>query len=100
MIFYSEKSLLVGNYGVEKYIQMKSIFSSISELKTFYFPYHCEINVQLGYNSGHIGIPFSPHFYPPRSEYPAPLHLMWPRIDIQTILGPLWACYENMLIFS
>ena len=27
-----------------------------------------------------------PLFYPPRSEYPAPFHLMWPRINKQQIL--------------
>ena len=32
---------------------------------------HREIIAQLGYNSGHIIDPFSPFFYPDRSEYPA-----------------------------
>ena len=50
---------------------------------------HREIIFQLGYNSGHIANPFSPLFYPPRSEYPAPFHLMCPRINNQKILDPL-----------
>ena len=54
---------------------------------------HCEIIVQLGYNSGHIGNPFSPLFYPPRSEHPALFHLMWPRIHKQKILDPLWGAH-------
>ena len=41
---------------------------------------------QLGYYSGHIGNPFSPLFYPHRSEYLASFHLMWPRINNQNIL--------------
>ena len=41
---------------------------------------------QLGYDSGYIGNPFSPLFYPNRSEYPVPFHLMWPGIDNQKIL--------------
>ena len=45
--------------------------------------------VQLGYNSGHMGDPFSPLFYPPHSEHPAPFHLMCPRIYNQKILDPL-----------
>ena len=49
---------------------------------------HREIIVQLGYNSGHIANPFSPLFYPHRSEYPAPFHIMWPRINFQKILDP------------
>ena len=50
---------------------------------------HCEIIVQLGYDSGHIVNPFTPLFYPLRSEQPAPFHLMCPRIDKQKILDPL-----------
>ena len=48
--------------------------------------FHREIIFQLGYNSGHIANPFSPLFYPHRSEYPAPFHLMWPRINNQKVL--------------
>ena len=48
-----------------------------------------EIIVQLGYNSGHIVNPFSPLLSPHRSEYPAPFHLMWQRINNQKILDPL-----------
>ena len=55
----------------------------------FTFTEHREIIVQLDYNSGHIGNPFSPFFYPHRSEYTAPFYLMWPRINNQTILDPL-----------
>ena len=51
---------------------------------------HREIIIQLGYNSGHIANPFSPLFYPQRSEYPAPFYLMWPRIDDKKIVNPLW----------
>ena len=51
---------------------------------------HREIIFQLGYSSGHIGNPFFPFFYPHCSEYPAPFHLMWPRISNQKILDPLW----------
>ena len=50
---------------------------------------HSGIIFQLGYDTGHIGNPFFPHFYPHRSEYPAPLHLMWPRINNQQILDPV-----------
>ena len=39
--------------------------------------------------SGHIGNPLSPLFYPQRSEYPAPFHVMWPRITNQKILDPV-----------
>ena len=49
---------------------------------------HSGIIFQWGYNSDHIGNPFSPLFYPHRSDYPAPFHLMWPRISIQKILDP------------
>ena len=51
---------------------------------------HSGIIFQLGYDAGHIGNPFSPLFYPNRSEYPAPFHLMWPRINNEKILDPLW----------
>ena len=51
---------------------------------------HREMIAQLGYNSGHIGNPFSPLFYPHRPEYPGPFHPMWPRINNQKILDPVW----------
>ena len=63
---------------------------------------HCEIIVQLGYNSGHIGNPSSPFFYPHRSEYTAPSHPMCPRIDNQNVLDPVCmvkADCINMLSF-
>ena len=44
---------------------------------------HSGIIFQLGYISGYIGNPFSPLFYPHHSEYSAPFHLMWPRINNQ-----------------
>ena len=44
---------------------------------------------QLGYNSGHIGNPFYTLFYHRRSKYPAPFHLMWPRINNQKFLDPV-----------
>ena len=51
---------------------------------------HREIIIQVGYNSGHIANPFSPLFYPHRSEYTTPFHLMCPRINNQKLLDPLW----------
>ena len=51
---------------------------------------HSGIIFQLGYDSSHIGNPFSPLFYPHCSEYPAPFHLMYPRINNQNILDPPW----------
>ena len=33
----------------------------------------------------------SPSFYPHRSEFLAPFHTMWPRIENQNILKPGWA---------
>ena len=53
------------------------------------FQVHCDIIIQLGYKSGHIGNPFSPLYYPHRFEYPAPFHIMLPRIDNQTIWDPV-----------
>ena len=53
-------------------------------------PPHSGIIFQLGCNSDHIGNPFSSLFYPHRSEYPTPFHLMWPRIHNQKILDPVW----------
>ena len=44
---------------------------------------HSGIIFQSGYNSGHIDNPFPPLFYPYRSEYLAPFHVMWPKIDNQ-----------------
>ena len=52
-----------------------------------YINNHREIIVQLGYYSGHIANPFSPLFYPHRSEYPA-FHMMWPRINNQNLWMP------------
>ena len=55
---------------------------------------HCEvgghggITLELCYNSGHISNPFSPLFYPQRSEFLTPFYTMWPRIDNQNILKP------------
>ena len=46
--------------------------SFLSTFKAFLSSPHREIIVQLGYDSGHIANPFSPLFYPHRSEYPAP----------------------------
>ena len=57
--------------------------------KGSFYP-HSEIIFQLGYDSGHIGNHFSPLFYPHRSEYPFPFHLMWQRINNQKILDPVW----------
>ena len=51
---------------------------------------HCEIIIQLGYNSGHIANPFPPSFIPIARKYHAPLNQMWPRINYQNILDPLW----------
>ena len=51
--------------------------------------YHSGIIFQLGYNSGHIGKHSPPLFYPHRSEYPAPFHLMWPRMNNEKILDPM-----------
>ena len=52
---------------------------------------HIGIIFQLGYDSGHIGNPFYPLFYYHLSEYPAPFHIMWPRMNNQKILYPLCA---------
>ena len=49
---------------------------------------HGRITLELCHNSGHIRNPFSPLFYPQRSEFLAPFHTMWPRIDNQNILKP------------
>ena len=51
---------------------------------------HREIIIQLGSNSGHIGNPFFLLFYPRRSEFPTPFHLIWPRINNQKTLDPVW----------
>ena len=63
------------------------------------WPYlgHSGIIFQLGYDSGHIGNPFSPLFYPHRSEYPASFHLMWPRINNQKILNPVCIQYNDVI---
>ena len=55
---------------------------------------HSGIIFHIGYDSGHIGNPFSPLFHPHRSEYPAPFHRMWPRINNQNILDPV--CISNI----
>ena len=60
-------------------------------LVSFTFTEHNGIIFQLGYDSGHISKPFSPLFYPHRSEYPVPFHLMWPRIKNQKVFDPVWA---------
>ena len=49
---------------------------------------HGGITFKLCYNSVHKSNPFSPLFYPHRSEFLAPFHTMWPRIDNQNILKP------------
>ena len=64
--------------------------SRAKRAKNFFLHHtHREIIVQLGYNSGHMANPFSPLFYPHRSECLAPFNLMWPRINNQNILDPL-----------
>ena len=67
-----------------------------------YINNHREIIVQLGYYSGHIANPFSPLFYPPRSEYPFPFYLMCPRINNQNMLDPLWmdSCHVTISEFK
>ena len=60
-------------------------------------PYHREIIFQLVYIYGHIANPFSPLFYLHCSEYPAPFHVMWPRINNQNILDP--KCPVCILIY-
>ena len=39
-----------------------------------------------------------PLFYPHRSEYPAPFHVMWPRINNQKILDPV--CYLDTMMLT
>ena len=56
---------------------------------------HREIIVQVGYNYSYIANPFYPLFYPNRSKYPAPFHLMWPGINIQNILEPQWLVFSK-----
>ena len=52
--------------------------------------YHGGITLELCYNSGHISNPFSPFFYPQRSEFLTPFYTKWPRIDNQNVLKPGW----------
>ena len=66
------------------------------------YPCHSGIIFQLGYNSGHIGNPFTSLFYPHRSEYPA-FHLVWPKSKNQKILDPVccvYLCYLCMYVFK
>ena len=53
------------------------------------FDFQSQWNHQLDYNSGHIGNPIYPLFYPYSSEYPAPFPLIWPRINNQKNLDPV-----------
>ena len=83
--------LFVGCCQTLSYFCIKIFFS----WKKMYWRLSPWIIVQLGYNSGHIANPFSPLFHPHRSEYPAPFHLMWPRINNQTILDPLCIAWDG-----
>ena len=61
---------------------------------------HSGIIFHIGYDSGHIGNPFSPLFHPHRSEYPAPFLLMWPRINNQKIVDPVWLWYYPLVCIT
>ena len=52
----------------------------------FCYIVHGGITRESCYNSDHTSNPFSPLFYPHRSEFLAPFHTMWPRTDNQNIL--------------
>ena len=54
----------------------------------------------IGYDSGHIGNPFSPLFSPHRSEYLPPSHLMWPRINNEKILDTKWQIDSVLPLYS
>ena len=62
---------------------------------------HREIIVQLGNNSGHIANPFSPLFYPHRSDFPAPFHLMGQELIIKRFWIPCewWFAVQESLQF-